>query len=217
MIYLLSDIHGGESIDGLNEYLSFCTDSDLLIILGDIGMNFDMSEENKAFTEWFLSLKTPIAFIDGNHENHPYINSFPNDIWCGGEVHRLSDYIVHLKRGNIYIINDKSFFVMGGCKSSGYWKELGLWYDGEEPNEAELTLAYNNLQKLNNNVDFVLTHKYENYKKSDIKYSPFSLEGLIKKIDEDTTFTHWYSGHWHNTEFIDKKHTIVYDKPIKIL
>ena len=131
MIYLISDPHGGENMRGLERYLEVCTDSDLLIILGDLGVRFEDTEENRQFTEWFLSLDKPIAVVEGNHENHPFINAFPEDTWCGGEVHRLSDTIVHLKRGNIYTIGEKTFFVMGGCKSSAKWKEMGLWFDGE--------------------------------------------------------------------------------------
>ena len=156
--------------------------------------------------------------MDGNHENHSFINSFPNDVWCGGEVHRLSETIIHLKRGNIYRINGKTFFVMGGCKSSAKWKEMGLWYEGEEPIEDELSLAYENLTKHNNRVDFVLTHKYADYKnKQSCDFLPHTLEGLTKYIDENVTFRHWYSGHSHIMRFIDDDHTVVYDEPIKIL
>ena len=118
MIYLISDPHGGESMDGLKRFLEKATDSDLLIILGDLGICFEETEENRRFTEWFLSLDKHIAVVEGNHENHAYINSFPSDTWCGGKVHRLSDTIVHLQRGNVYHIEGKLFFVMGGCKSS---------------------------------------------------------------------------------------------------
>ena len=217
MIYLISDPHGGESMKGLQSYLEICTDSDLLIILGDLGVMFEDTEENRSFTEWFLSLDKQIAVVEGNHENHSFINSFPSDIWCGGEVHRLSDTIVHLKRGNIYNIEEKTFFVMGGCKSSAKWKEMGLWFDGEEPTEEELSLSYSNLSKYDNKVDYVLTHKYVNYKDAENdKYQPLSLEGLTKYIDENVTFSHWYSGHWHINKIIDAKHTIVYDEPVPL-
>lgn len=215
MIYLISDCHGGENISGIERYLELCTDSDLLIILGDIGLRFGPTEENKRFTNWFLSLNKPIAFIDGNHENHSFINSFPSEIWCGGDVHRLSDTIVHLKRGNIYTIGGKTFFVMGGCKSSSKWKEMGLWYEGEEPTSDELLLAYKNLNEVNNNVDYVLTHKYTDCGNEELE--AMTLEGLTSHIDKNVTFRHWYSGHWHYTKFIDNRHTVVYDKPIKIL
>lgn len=217
MIYLISDPHGGENTRGIERYLEVCTDSDLLIILGDLGLKFQDNEENRRFTKWFLSIDKPIAVVDGNHENYAFINSFPNDTWCGGNVHRLSDTIVHLKRGNIYCINGKTFFVMGGCKSSAKWKEMGLWYEGEEPTEAELSLAYMNLSKYNNTVDYVLTHKYADYKEQGYaNYPPLTLEGLTMHIDSNIKFKHWYSGHWHNTKIIDDCHTVVYDEPIAI-
>ena len=218
MIYLISDPHGGESIKGLERFLEIGTDSDLLLILGDLGLKFEKTKENQAFTEWFLGLDKHIAIVEGNHENHEYMNSFPNDIWCGGEVSRMSDTIVRLKRGNIYNIEGNTFFVMGGCKSSAKWKEMGLWFDGEEPTEEELKLAYDNLEKNRKRVDYVLTHKYVDYRKEDAgKFPMLSLEGLTKYIDENVSFKHWYSGHWHINKVIDEKHTIVYDEPLQIL
>ena len=218
MIYLISDPHGGESLKGLESFLKIGTDKDVLIILGDLGIKFEDTDENQKFTKWFFSLNKQIALVEGNHENHAFINSFPSDTWCGGEVHRLSDSIVHLKRGNIYEIEGKTFFVMGGSKSSAKWKEMGLWFDGEEPTGEELSLAYSNLNKYNHKVDYVLTHKYVNYKEiENNKYPPLSLEGLTKYIDENVTFSHWYSGHWHINKVIDATHTIVYDEPIPIV
>ena len=213
MIYLISDPHGVSRI-GIERYLEVCTESDLLIILGDLGLNFQDTEENREFTQWFLSLDKPIALVEGNHENHAFLNSFPEDVWCGGAVHRLSDTIVRLRRGNVYNINGKTFFVMGGCKSSAKWKEMGLWYEGEEPTEEELSLAYDNLKKYNNAVDYVLTHKYNDYKKKEDKeYPPLTLEGLSIFIDANVQYKHWYSGHWHRNKSIDELHTVVYDEP----
>ena len=218
MIYLISDPHGGENMRGIERYLEVCTDSDLLIILGDLGIKFEDTEQNRQFTEWFLSLDKSIAVVEGNHENHAFLNSFPTDIWCGGEIHRLSDTIVRLKRGNVYTINGKTFFVMGGCKSSAKWKEMGLWFEGEEPTEEDISLAYRNLNTCHNKVDYVLTHKYVDYQNAGSDdFSQWTLEGLTKHIDEHVTFRHWYSGHWHITGYIDDRHTIVYDEPIQIL
>ena len=55
MIYFLSDQHGGECIGELTKYLEEATDSDLLIILGDVGIKFRDNEENRAFDELLLS------------------------------------------------------------------------------------------------------------------------------------------------------------------
>ena len=55
MIYFISDPHGVR-VDGINAYLSNYKDGDLLIILGDLGIKFEKTEENRKFTEYFLSI-----------------------------------------------------------------------------------------------------------------------------------------------------------------
>ena len=121
MIYLISDIHGDKDFKGLKEYAANAGEEDLLIILGDVGLEFEKTERNREFTQFFLGLQKPIAIVDGNHENFAFLNSFPEEEWNGGRIHRLSPYIVHLMRGNIYCLEGKTFFVFGGCKSSAKW------------------------------------------------------------------------------------------------
>lgn len=212
MIYFASDMHA-ENRRALEEYERIATEGDLLIILGDLGIGFQDTEENRAFDGYFLSLRANIAFIDGNHENHPLINSYPRERWCGGEVHRLSPNIVHLMRGNVYDIVGESFFVMGGCKSSPKWKEMGLWYEGEEPSEEEISLAYQRLRERGGSVDYVLTHKYEDGDLSSA--SPTSLDGLIHYLKTEVSYKAWISGHWHEYIEFDNKCLCVYDELIK--
>ena len=181
----------------------------MLIILGDIGLNFESTKENQAFDKFFLSANKNIAFIEGNHENFDYLNSFPEEEWNGGTVNRLTPYIVHLKRGNIYTINGQTFFTFGGCKSSPKWKEMGLWHYGEEPEDHELKLAYSNLEKAGHKVDYVLTHKYEQTPPRGT-VSEKLLE-LTNYIDENVDFKKWYFGHWHYEGEFDKKHIFLYD------
>lgn len=212
MIYLLSDQHGGERVGELTKYLEMATDDDLLIILGDVGVKFRDTEENRAFDELFLSSKKKIAFLDGNHENFDFIYSHPEEKWCGGKVHRLTENIVHLERGYIYEIDGKSFFVFGGCNSSLKWRELGLWWAEEAPTEEELARAYANLDKCGRKVDYVLTHKYEVGKGTRTN----ELLELCRFIDENVDFGHYYAGHWHVTRKEDERHTFVYDTLIPI-
>ena len=207
MICFLSDQHGGEKLGELQKYLDTGKDDDLLIILGDVGLKFRDTEENRAFDELLLSSKKKIAFLDGNHENFNYIYSFPEEEWCGGRVHRLTENIVHLERGYVYEIDGKSFFVFGGCRSSAKWKDLGLWQPEEAPTEEELSRAYSNLQKYGHKVDYVLTHKYEEGKGTRTE----ELLTLCKFIDEKVDFKHFYAGHWHTSKRVDEKHSFIYD------
>ena len=213
MIYFTSDLHGEWNFKGFQEYLSKAGKDDLLIILGDVGLSFEKTEENREFTEKFLATDKNIAIVDGNHENFDFLNSFPEDDWNGGKVKRLTPSIVLLQRGEIYTIEGKTFFTFGGCKSSEKWKEMGLWFDGENPSPEEISLAYKNLERYGNKVDFVLTHKYKPDMHGD---DPMTLEGLKDYIDENVKFGHWYAGHWHKPIIYDELHSIVYDDPTEL-
>lgn len=212
MIYFLSDMHGGERIGELTKYLEEATDDDLLIILGDSGIKFRDTEENKAFDELLLSSEKKIAMLDGNHENFKYLYSFPEEDWCGGRVHRLTKNVVHLMRGYVFNIQGSSFFVFGGCNSSAKWRDLGLWQPEEAPTEKELALAYENLEKHGNRIDYILTHKYEQGNGTRTQ----SLFDLCNFINENVDFKLWYAGHWHANKRIDEKHILIYDKLIPL-
>lgn len=207
MIYFVSDLHGEWSA-GLSQYLENYREGDLLLILGDVGLSFEDTPENRRFTERFLSLCRPIAFLDGNHENHPYLNAFPLEPWCGGTVNRLSRYIVRLRRGEIYEIGGRTFFTLGGCKSSAFWRDRGLLYDGEEPSREEISYGLENLCRLGDRIDYILTHKYDPDAQA---ADPLTLEGICSYIDRGVRFRHWYSGHWHEQIAFDDRHTAVYD------
>ena len=206
MIYLLSDFHANADFAALKEYVNIATDADLLIVLGDVGLKFEKTHDNRAFDEYFLSIKKNIAFLDGNHENFEYINSFPEEEWNGGIVHRLTPHIVHLKRGNIFTLEGKTYFVFGGCKSSPKWKEMGLWYFGEEPMAEEIALAHENLKKYNYCTDYILTHKYEDGGTVSEK-----LLELTSFIEKNVQYKRWYAGHWHMHKTKDETHTVIYD------
>lgn len=211
MIYLLSDIHGDKNFKGLKEYINTADNSDLLIILGDVGLMYAEKEDYKEFTEFFLSVKKNIAFLDGNHENFDFLYSLPNEEWNGGKIHRLTDNIVHLKRGQVFEIEGKTFFTLGGCKSSEKWEKLSLRFPQEDPTPQEITEAKENLKKHGNKVDYILTHKYEKDKNA----TEFSLGGITNYIDENVEFKHWYAGHWHSTQ-LNRRHSTVYDELIKL-
>lgn len=213
MIYLLSDLHGVIT-DGLKKYEAIRKEGDLLILLGDIGMTFAGYEECRRFlTEEFLHLSYPIAFIDGNHEDFAFFNTFPEEDYFGGRVHRLTENIVHLMRGYVFTIEGKTLFTMGGCKSSQKWWDAGLATPLDDPSEEEIARAYESLKANGNRVDYVLTHKYKREDGTDT----YSLAALTKYIDEHVDFRHWYSGHWHAEARVDEKHTFVYDNPVLLL
>ena len=207
MIYFLSDQHGGERIGELTKYLSEAGEDDLLIILGDVGLKFRETEENRAFDELLLSAKKKIAFIDGNHENFDFLESFPMGERYGAPVRILSENVVWLQRGYIYKIEGKSFFVFGGCRSGSKWKTMGLWWPQEAPTECELARAYSNLKAAGTKVDYVLTHKYE----EGLGTGTAELRALCDYINECVEYKMWYAGHWHEYRRGGEKLLFIYD------
>lgn len=212
MIYFLSDLHSAIT-EGLRAYEKLRKEGDLLIILGDVGLAFAGCEGFEGFTEEFLSLPYPIAFIDGNHENFDYLKGFPEEDFAGGRVHRLTPNIVHLMRGYVFTLEGKTFFTMGGCTSSKKWWDRGLASLEDDPSEEEILRAYSSLRAHGNRVDYVLTHKY----KIEENAEPNTLAALTAFIDQSVEFTHWYAGHWHVEARVDQKHTFVFDRAIPLL
>ena len=213
MIYFLSDPHGGERIGELTKYLEEANDSDLLIILGDIGLKFRDTEENRAFDSLILSSKKKIAFIDGNHENFDFLETFRMGECYGAPVRFLSENVIWLQRGYIYEIEGKTFFAFGGCQSSAKWKSMGLWWAQEVPTGEQLARAYDNLKARGNKVDYILTHKYE---RGSVSTPTVGLGELCDYITENVDYRMWYAGHWHQYKRADEKLVFIYDKLISL-
>lgn len=67
------------------------------------------------------------------------MNSYPIEEWHGGKVHYIRPHIIHLINGQLFLIENKTFFVMGGASSHDkeYRKEGISWWAKEEPNDVD--------------------------------------------------------------------------------
>lgn len=109
MIYVTGDTHGARDFFKLlSPELSKLTKKDYVIICGDAGVVFN-SKEAPYFINLYSYLPFTVLFVDGNHENFDALNAYPEEIWCGGKVHRLSNSVFHLKRGQVYTIENRIF------------------------------------------------------------------------------------------------------------
>ena len=222
MIYLVGDIHGKIDIAKLNPKNfpqgNTLTKKDYVIVLGDFGLLWSNNDKERYWLKWLDSRPWTTLFLDGNHENFDMINKLPLIAKFGGIVGKVSDSIYHLRRGEIYIINGKKFFVFGGANSiDKKMRTIGIsWWPEEIPSYAEMNKGLDNLEKHGFCVDYVLTHT-----------CPNKIVGLIDKMYEDetdptriflddvdkrTTFKKWFFGHWHDDlEFFDEKYIMLYD------
>ena len=120
-IYVTGDLHGHIDISKLNmknfSDQKHLTKKDYLIICGDFGLIWNNSNQELYWRKWLENKNFTTLFCDGNHENHVLLNKYPIEQWNGGKIHRISNSIIHLMRGQVFIIDGLKFFVMGGAVS----------------------------------------------------------------------------------------------------
>ena len=230
MIYLTGDTHGEIDIHKLSanknvgQVLKNCTKDDYLIICGDFGLIWDGSKGEKWWQKWLNDQSYTTLFVDGNHENTDLLSKYPIEEWNGGKVQFIQPSVIHLMRGQVYTIDDKKFFTMGGGTSIDRWrrKEGVSWWSQEIQQDDELKEGIDNLDKNNWKVDYIVTHEAPN-SIHDLAIGPYSekkhdkLTCYLESLLPDLQFDKWYFGHYHRTDtFGDKSQfRLLYDDVVK--
>lgn len=187
MVYVTGDTHG----DWMNrlKVKSFpeqkeMTKEDYVIVLGDFGI-WDDSKTEKYNLDWLEAKPFTTLFISGNHDNYDILDNLPVGEWHGGKVNFIRPSVIHLMRGQIFSIEDKTFFAFGGASSHDisdgilerddpdfkrkkkrldkdpfalYRINHVSWWERELPSEKEMETGLDNLQKKDNKIDFIISH-----------------------------------------------------------
>lgn len=242
MIYILGDTHAQiEWIKSNNFYSAtkYDTTEKILIIVGDFGFVW---HENETPTEKldYIAMQNMFdytLFIDGNHENHERLATYPIKEWNGGKVGVIRDNILHLKRGEYYTINGKTFWCFGGGKSidKPYRDALenkemtrlikyhpeGLkkfkhfcWWPQEEPTDEEIQHGKDILALHNNQADYILTHEAPGLVVSKLvkeKFPNSKNEDFFDWVLQNVKYKQWFCGHYHRNEYVEEnKITFLY-------
>jgi predicted phosphodiesterase len=225
MILVTGDTHGNIDFNKI-KLLSdkkILTMNDYLIIAGDFGAIWDKNTLDSDLSV-YENLNFNILFVDGNHENFNLLNSFPVQKWNGGDVHVIRDNIKHLKRGQVFIIDNKKILTFGGATSiDKYFRTENIsWWKEEVPTIDDLQYAKSNLEKYNNQVDYIITHSIDEHALAQLsislksKIKVFEENYLLNWIAENVTYKHWYFGHFHLDVSIDNNKTCLYNDIIEL-
>ncbi len=220
MIFITGDLHVPHHVDGLfqlKEKFPSLTKKDYVIVAGDFGGCF--SEKSWEYLQNMMKqLPFTLLFVDGNHENFEKLNGFPMKEWNGGKIHVLLPDVFHLMRGQIFSIEGKTFFTLGGAESTdkkdrtegkSWWKEESI-SDEDEENARE------NLVKHQFQVDYVITHTMPSCY---LFYPPFyqrsfgramNSENRLEHLRQIMDYHHWFFGHWHEDVVISQNTTAVF-------
>ncbi len=213
MIYITGDTHGERLrfIEGNMQGEDSWNEQDTLIVCGDFGYIFTNRPDEQDFLDFLAEKSYTICFCDGNHENFTAINSYPVENWNGGSVHRIRKNILHLMRGQVFEIEGKKIFTMGGAYSMDkYMRREGLsWWSEELPTNDEYRAATQNLRENANKVDIIITHTAPREIIRQMCRQPDShdaeLTGFLEWVMREVSFTHWFFGHWHRDAQIDER------------
>lgn len=201
MEYIRGDSHGDPAIwtapvYGISHHMK---KGDMLFICGDFGY-----ADKPDLLDEMETLPFTILFCDGNHENFTVLNQYPVELWNGGNVHRIRKNVVHLMRGQVYEINGKTYFVMGGAASPDRkYREEGIdWWTEEVPSEEEIEEAKRNLKRVNYEVDYVMTHVPTKEAMQEFKLKAVPEEDRLRRFLDKwiplvVTYKYWYFGHIH--------------------
>lgn len=125
--------------------------ADVVLHVGDFGFNFSKGFLN-GLTNELARNDMHLLFVDGNHENHNWLNAQPvND----DGVRPLTERIAHLPRGITWYWGSRQFMALGGAHSVDRpWRTPGVdWWFGETLTHAEIEYA-----KQQGVVDYLITH-----------------------------------------------------------
>jgi len=236
-IFITGDTHGEIDINKLS-HTNFkeggsLTKNDYMIIAGDFGLVFSVmqSQSERYWLKWLSEKRFTTLFIDGNHENFDrldIIDKNNKNYICENIVGEVVNSIYHLKRGHIYIINGKKFWVFGGAYSiDKYRRAEGLsWWPREIPNKQEEDIGLKSLEEHNWEVDYIVTHTApqsiidiidQKYFNRSVITPAYSLTKYLDFVKSNTKYKKWFIGHMHLDEQVDEKHILLYEKIIEIL
>lgn len=228
MIIITGDVHSQKArfSEAFISEEPMLTENDYVIVCGDFGFIFFNNEPEGIIVDEVKKQaldeleKKPynILFVDGNHENFHALNKYPEEIWHGGRVHRIRKNILHLMRGQVFTIEDKTFFTLGGAYSidrDGRILNYSYWEE-EIPSIEETEKARANLEKHGNKVDYILTHQAPPDIITEIFHeSPKNIEldflGFLKKLQDEIQFDRWFFGHWHNDMNLGRYRALYFD------
>lgn len=222
-LFITGDIHGQIDIARINKKnwpdQFNLTRQDYLLQLGDLGLLWKKDKTFNYLLDFYTSRKYTLLWIEGNHENHTWLNTFPIIQWNGGKVHKIADNIFHLMRGEIYNIYNKTFFTFGGGLSIDKNKRIIYidWWPEEEANYQEQINAINNLEKYNYKIDYILTHSAPELIKNQVGFKNYTsnTEQFLQYINNKLIFNKWFIGHYHIDQ-IYQNYYFIYNKILSL-
>lgn len=251
MIYVTGDCHQNFERFNKNAFpeQTEMTKRDYVIICGDFGGVWNKGNETPKETmlmDWLECKAFSTLFVDGNHENFDRLYGYPVEMWHGGKVHKIRNSVIHLMRGQVFNIDNATFFTFGGASSHDIQggildpedpefkrKRARLnkgtlpyrinhisWWEQELPTDEEMEEGHRNLAAHGNCVDFIVTHCCPSSTQAQLGYGlyePDKLTNYLEEIRQKAKFRKWFFGHYHDNVNVSADEILLYEQIIRIV
>jgi len=247
MIYVTGDTHADFTRFNTRKFYDqkHLTKDDFVIICGDFGGIWDNSASEQYWLNWLDGKPFTTLFVSGNHENFDLLSTFPVESWNGGNIQRIRPSVIHLMRGQVFSIDGKRFFTMGGASSNDiidgilepddpnfkqkrkrldrfnalYRINHVSWWKDELPNDEEYKTARKNLEACGWKVDYIVTHccpiSIANLLGKGVRKAD-RLTDFFQEVSERCQFDRWFFGHHHKNQVLMEKYMVLYGEFYKV-
>lgn len=250
MIYITGDCH--RNFERFNASIfpeqEEMTKDDYVIICGDFGGVWSKDTESKEETlilDWLDCKPFTTLFVDGNHENFDRLFDYPQEEWHGGKIHRIRPSVIHLMRGQIFVLDGKKIFTFGGasshdiaggilepddpnfrkkkCELDRDWLPYRInhlsWWKQELPSDEEMEEGRRNLALHGNEVDYIVSHCCASSTQaliSDGMFKPDILTAYLEEVRQTVKYKKWFFGHYHDNKNVNTEEILLYEQIIRI-
>lgn len=224
MFFITGDTHGDFSriydfVNRFNDKLNFSPDKDVMIILGDAGINYYSNYRDYKLKKKLLKLPLTIFSIHGNHEMRPEkIEGYKEKQWYNGTVFYEEEFpnLLFAKDGEVYDFPGGKTLVCGGAYSVDKYYRLQMghgWWSDEQPSKEIKEKVENTIKEHNGKFHCVLTHTAPEHLEPTEWFLPFLDQSTVDKTTEkwlDKIYSSidcdiWYIGHYHGDKTINNK------------
>jgi predicted phosphodiesterase len=246
MIFVTGDTHRDFGRFGAGNFpeQKEMTKKDYVIVCGDFGI-WDGSNAERRLLDGLDAKPYTTLFVTGNHSNYDMLKRLPTGDWNGGKVQFIRDSVIHLMRGQVYDIDKKRVFTMGGASSHDIddgilepgdpqfhakRRELDRqnalyrinhvsWWADELPCDAEYETARKNLDACGWKVDYIVSHCAPSSIADIVGGGRFQRDRLTDFFEElkgRCEFDYWFFGHYHGNRALMQKYIVLYEQIVRV-
>lgn len=212
MVYVTGDVHGyyGRLVR-FCESLPAPTQDDVLVVLGDAGVNFWLDDHDLPMKQALGNLPLTVLCVHGNHEARPHpAYGYREVAWRGGSVYVDDRFpsLLFAKDGSVFELDCGSCLVAGGAYSVDKRFRLSdgrRWFADEQPGPDERLAVEQACIDTAWKVDYVFSHT------SPLGYRPTEAfmasirqnevdtgtEEWLQYLERSLEYECWFCGHFH--------------------